>query len=244
MTNKDIPAWAMEPFDTFIHDIERLTVHTIVASLGGAFIITDQELAMQRLSQMATISNNLITDDIKTRIVKSAQSEEVVDIIYQQALTALWGILESFIYDLFVTWLENDSQVLQNDIFARTKVSLAQYMMMSDEEKRQYILDSVKQDTKSSLKHGINMFEVLLEPLGLKGNIDEEVKKKLREFSNTRNVIVHKRGIVDRRMVEACPWLDLSVGHKIKITPLLYYEYVGAAITYIKDINTRVKNYF
>jgi len=65
MTNKDIPAWAMEPFDTFIHDIERLTVHTIVASLGGAFIITDQELAMQRLSQMATISNNLITDDIQ-----------------------------------------------------------------------------------------------------------------------------------------------------------------------------------
>lgn len=52
---------------------------------------------------------------------------------------------------------------------------------------------------------GVARFETLLALVELSGAIDEEHRKGLFELQQVRNVIVHRAGIVDRRLREQCP---------------------------------------
>ena len=65
---------------------------------------------------------------------------------------------------------------------------------------------------------GVDGFERVLGCIGLSGEVDQEIKKVLWEMNHVRNVIVHRNSLADRRLIEACPWLDLKIGDKVRVS--------------------------
>jgi hypothetical protein len=49
------------------------------------------------------------------------------------------------------------------------------------------------------------------------GSVDDVTRRLLLELQQKRHVFVHRRGIADKRFVEACPFLDCSIGQPIAV---------------------------
>ena len=78
----------------------------------------------------------------------------------------------------------------------------------------------------------------------MSGSVEEHVKRTLFEMNQVRNVLVHKRGIADRRLVEACPWLNLSLGDSVKVDHKMFQRYDEAVQKYVLTIMDRVSERF
>jgi hypothetical protein len=87
----------------------------------------------------------------------------------------------------------------------------------------------------------VNRFESLLETFELHGQVPEQCKKKLFELSQVRHVVIHRRGKVDRKLADACPWLQLKRGDQIKISPKMWTEYNVAVADYVLELIQRVR---
>jgi hypothetical protein len=87
------------------------------------------------------------------------------------------------------------------------------------------LIEEIKRGTLSGRSHGVDLFEILLEPFYLSGPINAEIRKGVWEVNNVRNVIVHRNSLADRRLVKACPWMKLKPGDKVVIghEQLRYY---------------------
>jgi hypothetical protein len=97
------------------------------------------------------------------------------------------------------------------------------------------------QETGGPLRNGVNRFECLLQPFGLGGKLDDRTQKVLFELSQVRHVLVHRRRFADRRLLDACPWLSLTSGSKVKITNDMWSEYQKAVAEYLVEIIQRVR---
>ncbi len=95
---------------------------------------------------------------------------------------------------------------------------------MDTEERARYLLAGVEQQ-KAARSYGVDRFEHLLEAFDLSGPVEEEIKKHMYAFHHIRNVLVHRGGKADRRLVEKCPWLNLFVGDQVFVTRQSYNMY-------------------
>jgi hypothetical protein len=69
------------------------------------------------------------------------------------------------------------------------------------------------------------------------------------ELSQIRNILVHKAGIADRRLVESCQWLGFQIGQRVKVGYSMYRsfedavpEYVGAVVGRLKEKSATLKS--
>ena len=136
---------------------------------------------------------------------------------YGLATVAIWGALEAFIEDLLVLCLENDSNLMRLEPIAKIRVSISQFESMPAEERRYYIIDTVERDIRSKYKHGASRFESLLRTFDLGGAIDDDPKRTLLELASIRNVLVHRSGIADQRLITTCPWLGIKIGEIVSM---------------------------
>lgn len=74
--------------------------------------------------------------------------------------------------------------------------------------------------------------------------MDESVRKSLFELSQIRNVIVHKGGKADRRLVEGCGWLGLQRGATVHVSGAMFARYRLAAYWYLIELRGRVDERF
>lgn len=89
-------------------------------------------------------------------------------------------------------------------------------------------------------KHGVDSFEPVLDHFALSGEVDQDTKKTIWEINHIRNVIVHRRSIADRRLVEACPWLGVKIGEAIVISHKTIGCYYAAFCNYTLAITHRL----
>jgi hypothetical protein len=71
-------------------------------------------------------------------------------------------------------------------------------------------------------------FEALLDFVDLCGPIAESVSRDLRELEQVRNVIVHRNGVVDRRLVEVAYVVAAEIGDHLRLTRDDDVRYLGA----------------
>jgi len=165
-------------------------------------------------------------------------------LLHAQAVVSLWGSLESLMSTFLARWLANEPKAILMNQVQKLKVQLGDYESLDREERSYYILDLLERDLQSPLKQGVSRFELPLEIFGLGGQVDRNVNKKLFEMGQIRNVIVHRRGIVDRKLKSACPWLKTTIGKSIVINHHDYKQYSYAAISYVTELIVRVAVYF
>ena len=164
-------------------------------------------------------------------------------VLRAQSLVAYWSTFEACIEDLCIGFLLNEPRFLSAPAFARVKIDVATYESFDTEERMRFVLGEAEQRNVSHC-YGAERFERLLEPFGFAGPVDDVMKKDLRALHHIRNVLVHRRGVVDRRLVEACPWLNFNVGEEIKIDAEKYDRYTNALAQYLLALARRFQAHY
>lgn len=164
--------------------------------------------------------------------------------LHAQAVLLLCSSFECLIYDFLRTWLKHEPRALQREEIQKIKIRFADYQSMTEEERLDYVVRELERDLKVSDRIGTGRFEGLLGGVGLSGPVPKAIQRDLFELYQIRNVLAHRRGLVDKKLAEACPWLRLKVGGEICIDHKGYAKYSRAVSAYAALLIHRSAAYF
>jgi hypothetical protein len=170
---------------------------------------------------------------------------EVTDgfpITYSQFLVDTWGLLEACVRGLVARWLESERVAMQSPAVQRLKVRIGDYERHLGSARFQLIVQLLEREEASSLRNGVDRFESILKSVELDGPVPDSLKRALYELSQLRNCVVHNARRVDRQLIEACPWLDLILGSRLKLKYEEVRRYHRAAMDYSILLLVRVAN--
>ena len=173
---------------------------------------------------------------------KFAQLEIEKDLpfLHSQAAVALWASLEAAVDTVLASWLANEPGAVQVDAVSKLRVRVGEYEGLNPDERCLYLVELLKHDLGSPFRQGVSRFEAILEPFGLSGRVTRTVSKNLFELQQVRHVLVHRAGVVDNRLSQACPCLKLDVGDPILVRYEEYAKYTGAALQYLIELLKRI----
>jgi hypothetical protein len=243
-TKNVVPEWASAPFTEFLDHVEELTQVTLL-SVKGIQVITSMPTVIAAIRKATNTYNEERAG--KMEALAELAIREVnkgFPLLFAQGTILLWSSLEFLVKDFLICWLLNEPSAMQIDAVQKLKIPLAQYNTMTVEERHYFIIDSLERETQAILKRGISRFETSLAIFGLSGDIDKEIQKNLFELSNMRNVLVHRRGKADRKFVEACPWLNLTLGEPVTVAAPAFQRYSDSVTEYMLTVFKRVATRF
>ncbi len=244
--SKKLPEYAMETLDRFITyaDESRRLLHM---SMQGIYMLRAIPKALEALA----ISNEVrdkyegphtsMEEAQEIARLAEAEKERGYPLLHAHSLVGLWATFEATVEDLLVVFLMNDPNILQQDEFAKIRIPLRDFELLEKEERIRFLLAEFERNQSLSRKHGADRFEVLLEPFGLSGALEAGIKKDIREMHHIRNVLVHRGGKADRRIIEGCPWLGFSLGQGITVTPEAMSRYEQSLMKYAIEIICRCR---
>ncbi|AZC62628.1 hypothetical protein [Pseudomonas chlororaphis] len=177
---------------------------------------------------------------LKVSEFAEGQRKDGLPYLHSLCAVRLWALTEAMVDELVVHSLLTPSECFDQALLSRLKGPLIEFRSASPDEQAEFLAETLKQLVDAPLKLGAGKFEALLAPVGLGGEIQEGVRRTLYELSQIRNIIVHKSGKADRRIVEACPWLNYKKGDTVHVTFKMFECYRLAVYWYIVAIRGRV----
>lgn len=238
----------MDPFEEFLDNHKRMDQLLELSIMGISCLramprVVTATAKARGDSHAESLQSQL---DWATRLAELADREvaEGFPLLHAQTLVSLWGSLEALTRTFLVSWLENEPKAMQAEKIQNLSIKLGEYESLQGEGRALYILELLEREIKAPFKDGVNRFESLLGAFGLTGQVEESDKKNLYEMSQLRNVLVHRRGIADKRLVDACAWLGLEIGQPVVITRESYLRYSEAVACYVIELIARVGIYF
>lgn len=151
--------------------------------------------------------------------------------MHSQAIILLWAFLEGTIKTFVCEWIKNMPESYSVPEIRRIKVEIGQYESIRPEDRAAYIYELYERD--SALGDGVSRFEKILSPLGISGPITDKIRKELHTLAQIRNVIMHRGGTIDRKLLDQCPYLKQNVGEEIAIRPSDSNSYVKSVEEYV-----------
>ena len=165
-------------------------------------------------------------------------------VLHRQQVVFLWGAIEAVVEDTLVAWLKNENLVVSDQRLRKIKVSLADFSTMSELERNYYLVSELQHELKPSHRSSLEVFESIMHRFGLVGAMDPQLKRNLIELEYVRNVLLHRRGIVDSRFLEGCPWTNIQVGTAITPDEASVGRYTDAVLNYAEVLLGRIDRYF
>lgn len=180
------------------------------------------------------------------KLASLAKSEVESDFpfVRSQVVVSMWALLESYVQAFLLGWLTHEPSAWQVDEVKKLRIPLGYWEESDTTQRCEYVLRALEQDIRSKNHPGISRFEALFRVFGLGGGVDDAVRKTLLELCEVRNVLVHRGGIADRRLAEACPWLNVQAGDHVVVTKLDVISYATGCSNYIGSLISRLQAYF
>lgn len=170
--------------------------------------------------------------------------------IFKFSITFYWAEVESFIDAFLKNWLTHAKPPATLEVFE--KINFTQSVREFENLSRSEVMTLYVQGLKDKVRAGseIKTFFAALDKVGL-GRCDGEQKKRLErtftELQQVRNIMVHKSGIVDRRMIMTCPWLkprpDVEVGKLYPLNIEVVQDYGYQILDLAQHIINRIDRY-
>jgi hypothetical protein len=248
---KDLPLYASAPLLGFL-DYWEESFRLLHLCMGGISMITGVPRIVEVLKPFendlkesaASEAANKKTLSMEEARAKAGFAQKECDsgfpLLHAHTLVGAWGALEAAIEDMIVGILANEPEFLQAERFAKVRIPLAEFESLEKDERIRFLIAELERGQGLGAKHGIDVFENLLDRIGLSGEVDPQTKKDTWEIHHLRNVIVHRASFADRRLVRSCPWLDLKLGQKVVITHGALGSYGDAMCKYILTIAHRL----
>ena len=249
-TRKPTPDWALDSFERLLDHIEE-AAELLHLSMRGVAVLRAMPKVVEALAN-AKPDDPVDGHDPQARLerAKSEASlaqrevENEFPLLHAQATVSLWGDLENSVRTFVAQWLRNAPEAKVVDAVSKLKVCLGEYEAMDEEDRCYYITERLEQELESRNRRGVARFEALLQPFGLAGAVPEDTERILFELYHVRNVLVHRRGVADRKLVQACPWLGLAPGDQVRVSHEQYARYHGAVAAYALELIVRVAGRF
>jgi hypothetical protein len=165
-------------------------------------------------------------------------------VLHSQQTVFLWGALEGVFEDILVAWLTNEESTLKNPMLKRIKIQLADFIQMDVTERMPYLVSELKREHRAGHHSSIEVFERILEQIGLGGGMDPQLKRNLIELEQVRNILLHKKGMIDSRFTDVCPWIRAKVGTRLVPDEQHVMKYSDAVLDYYELLINRTKSYF
>lgn len=236
------PNWALDWFVTLFTQMDH-AVKLLDLSTRGISVLRTVPQAIEVLAKGESPSDPEQTKkelEFANEQASLAQKEldEGFPLLHSQATVSLWADLEHAVRTLLASWLNHDGSSRSLEPVRKLKVFLGEYESLDPAERSYYILDRLELESRH--RRGVERFEHLLATFGFETRLNKDVKRTLLELYHVRNVLVHRRGFADRIIVEACPWLALSVGQQVVVTEKHYRAYFDAVSHYSFTVLIRV----
>lgn len=243
--NISLPNWATDIFTEFLDKNERL-IHVLRLSIAGIHIVRGRHQALEVLMKFDGRSEqeNSASQLAEAQVDKDLAQREVdhdFPLLHEQATIALWSSLEALVRSFLAKWLAHTPEAWQTDVVKKLKVNIGEYESLEHSERCLWIVDLVDQQVSGPLRSGVTRFESLLQPFGLGGPVEESCQRALYELSQIRNALVHRSGVVDKRLADACPWLKLTPGQPLLVSNQMWRIYNDALGKYALELIQRVR---
>jgi len=238
------PAWSKEPFFRFLDYLrtERQLLGLAAAGINGlvhreklveALYDVDNELGTANKEAEARLSEARATAK-----VARAEVEADFPLLHAHSLISIWGALEALVHDVMREWIRHRPALLKREAFAGVKVGLAEFHRMKLADRIDYLLDAVQPQGSGG---GFRKFEALLAKIDLGGPVEEGVRRSLLESWEVRNLYAHRRGLVDKKARDACPWRkrDWRLGEQVLVSHEDYERYAQAIHDYAYELIVR-----
>ncbi|MCH7698005.1 MAG: hypothetical protein IH865_03590 [Chloroflexi bacterium] len=250
---QELPEWAAKAHEDFIaHSTEIHDVlHLACSGMGSHRVRPDIIKFFAKYPRDSSDPQAVISEDseeLKEAERQAALAEKEIEkdfpLLHAQALVSSWSALEVYIESLLAAWIENEPSARQTDIVQRLKVRLWEYEQMDVRERCLYTVQLLQREVSGPLAAGATAFESQLSLFNLGGSVPDDIRRDLFEAHHLRNVLVHRRGIADRRLVEACPWLGLEIGQPILLGHQEFGRLSVTLLHYAAVVNDRVRAQF
>ena len=262
-----IPRWALEPLSQFLdsiqstHDFYHLTIdglqmiirHHELIIIGNARIEELKSRVLELGVAPEEVADSEIKENQRARVRKQAKERadlaqrEVANgfpVLHAQQVVSLWSAIECFVEDILVAWLSNAPEAMKSERLRKIKIPLADFDRMTESERKYFLVSELQREPGLSQRNEIEKFESLLELAGFSGKIYACVKRDLVELGHVRNVLLHRRGIVDAKFRQACPWMSVGIGQQVGVNSDSVERYSAAVLSYFQLIVERMKTSF
>ncbi len=240
--------WAIEPFNELMDRTEHQG-QLLHLSMKGISLLCAVPRVVEVLGEVdgreQEPSGRISIDQAKSEAA-FAQREinEGFPLLHAFAALGLWSSLETAVRLFAVRWMQNQESAMQIEPIQKIKVRICEYESLQGEDRFFYILERLEQEASIPQRLGVNRFEAVLQLFGLSGLVPDSVQRDLFELNQIRNCLMHRSGKADRRLMEACPWLNLQRGQTVFIDHRTVGRYFQAVVTYATEVICRIGEHF
>lgn len=249
-----LPPWAAIPFREF-SDHHKQASRLLDLTMTGIAMVRGAPKAIDLVASIDRVLEPDVSpdaDELKERLANAQSMADLAEsevergfpVLHEQAIISLWGSLEALINAVVAAWLFNKPEYFKARELEKLKVQLGDYMNLTQIEQCEYAVQLLDQQEGGRRRHGVTRFEFLLAPVGLAGPVESEIGKTVFELEQVRHVLIHRRGLADRRFVEACPWLGVEPGRRLEINHPAYCRMSAAVFEYVLAIVQRARGQF
>jgi hypothetical protein len=161
-----------------------------------------------------------------------AQKDRGCPFLHGLAAVAVWGELEAFVEDYAIEMLLFDDHLWRSETFAKLRAPVVDFMAMSLRERAEWTVQAIQRDMGAGQRNAISLLQSPVESVGLNGQVNELVKRPLIELCAIRNLLVHRRGVADKRFLSLCPWSPIAVGDNACVDGPKLDWYASAAVLF------------
>lgn len=239
----------------FIDDVFELDsfINCSLEGIGYSTIAGEVTDTIRRLAKSGGEYHPLVNDDVyesrkkhyeKLEKFAEREIEKGHPYLFSLSCVKLWSILEAAVDFILIRLLQNSEQLKLSQRLLKIKGPLLPLLQASEDERVVFLREALLHDIGAELKIGIGRFEGPLDELGFGGAVASNVRRVLLELAEVRNVIVHKAGKIDSRLLERCPWLSFQIGESIRPVAADFKKYMGSAFWYLMELDQRWEERF
>jgi hypothetical protein len=233
--------WELEPFERF-HEQHHRGADLLHMLREAVYFIQARPVLIEQFRSewpAEQFERELHQAEHNSQIAK-AEAELGHPLLHAQAVILLWGGLEALLSDFLAQWLAKKPEARSLQAVQSLKVGFAEYEALASDDRAAYLLERLEEKLGSRRAGGIERFEVLFRTFGMGSPIDAQVARDLLELSAVRNLLVHRRGVVDARFRQQCPWVAWTQGSSMLLSHDDYHRYFDAVDLYVFEITQRL----
>jgi hypothetical protein len=241
------PAWAKERLKRADEDLSRVS-DVLEIGIRGVSSLQGMPRLVAALAGLGEVAESekeeRVANAQRLAVLASSEIEADFPSMHGQALLSLCAIMESFVFDLCALWIEHIPESRQADDVRSLKFELGEYESVPGPDRPAFLVGLLEVKVQARRAQGVTKFERLLNPFGLSGYVDEELRRSIFEMFSVRNLILHRGSLVDARFKRDCTWMTLEVGVRLDVGHPEFVGYLTAATDYLTLLIHRVGAFF
>ncbi|MEX0755689.1 MAG: hypothetical protein WD556_11330 [Actinomycetota bacterium] len=242
-----VPEWALERMERALNDLQQV-MDVLHLSMSGISSLRGMPGMVEILAELhedtSEETERRLADAKRSAQLAQSEVENGFPLIHRQAVLSLCSVIDALVWDICAAWLREVPEALRIPAIRGLTLEFGEFLELNESDRIDYLLRRLEQKTGADEGEGTSRFERLLTVFGLGGYLTETCRKNVFEMFKVRNVIVHRGGRVDSKLLRECPWLDGQAGEQIDIPHADVARFADAVEEYVAVLMLRVSVHF